>query len=108
MADHVCHAHGCSKPVPPRLLMCAPHWRAVPAEIQRAVWREYRAGQERRKDPSRRYLAVQALAVARVAFRPNDEGAAASAAPYMLNAMRWRELAIAAGEGDPLEGLVSS
>lgn len=36
--------------------MCRPHWNMVPAELQRAVWRTYRPGQERDKRPTREYL----------------------------------------------------
>lgn len=104
--SHLCHAHGCDREVPPRMLMCAPHWRRLPRATQQAIWREYRPGQERTKDPSARYMAVQRLAVAQVAFRPNDENAARAAAPYMRDAMRWRAAAIERGEGDPLAGLV--
>lgn len=72
-----------------------------------AVWREYRQGQERDKKPSLRYLAVQQHAIGEVAFKPYDEGAAAASAPYLLNAVRYRLLAIERGEGDPLEGLAA-
>jgi hypothetical protein len=70
-----------------------------------AIWREYRPGQENDKSPSARYMAVQRRAVGEVAFRPHDERAAAVAAPYLLDAEVWRERAIEAGEGDPLDGL---
>lgn len=67
--SHTCHAEGCAKPVPPRMFSCARHWRMVPVKLQRALWREYRDGQEDRKDPSRRYLVVQALCRAAIARR---------------------------------------
>jgi hypothetical protein len=53
--------------VPPRLLMCSPHWRMVPPTVQRAVLRNYRPGQERDKRPTPAYLAAAALAVRCVA-----------------------------------------
>lgn len=103
---HKCHAHACEADVPPRMLMCAKHWFSLRKPLRDAVWREYQNGQEISKTPTARYMAVQQLAVAEVAFRPNDETAAATAAPYLLNAERWRKRAIAQGQGDPLEGLI--
>lgn len=69
--SHHCHAIGCEKPVPPRLLMCAQHWRMVPAHLQRLIWRVYRRGQEVTKTPSAVYLAAQAHVVAYVANAEN-------------------------------------
>lgn len=100
---HGCHAHGCTKTVPPRMLMCAPHWYSLPRVIQATVWREYRGGQEVDKRPSFRYLAVQRRAVALTAFKPNDEEAARVAAGYLAEAEGWRRRAIDAGQGDPFE-----
>lgn len=37
--EHHCHAVGCKKSVPPRLLMCKPHWALVPVELQVEVCR---------------------------------------------------------------------
>lgn len=102
--SHNCHAHGCEKPVPPRMFMCSAHWYRVPKRLRDAIWREYRSGQENTKDPSLRYMAVQRRAVAEVAFKPHDEAAALVAANYLLDSERWRKLAIEAGLGDPLEG----
>lgn len=64
--EHLCHARGCSEPVPPKLLMCAKHWRMVPANLQAAVWRTYRAGQEIDKRPSHDYLDAARAAIAAV------------------------------------------
>jgi hypothetical protein len=86
--------------------MCAYHWRKVPRATQSAIWAEYRNGQEVAKDPTVRYLAVQCLAVAQVAFKANDEAAARVAAGYLAEAARHRQLSIDAGDGDPLAGLV--
>lgn len=63
MGKHLCHAIGCAIAVPPRLLMCARHWRMVPADIQRRVWTNYRPGQEVDKRPSKEYLAVMQEAI---------------------------------------------
>lgn len=60
---HFCHAFQCKKEVPPRMLMCAPHWRMVPARVQKQVWAHYRPGQEVDKNPSEAYLTVQRTAV---------------------------------------------
>jgi hypothetical protein len=55
---HYCHVSGCKIQVAPKYLMCMGHWRRVPADLQRAVWRTYRPGQEVTKDPSPEYLAA--------------------------------------------------
>lgn len=57
-SGHECHARGCATKVPPRLLMCGPHWRRVPKELQEAVWKTYRKGQEIDKRPTPEYLAA--------------------------------------------------
>ena len=79
---------------------------ALPQKIRDAIWREYRPGQERDKDPSLRYLAVQRLALAHSVFRAYDEKATLNAIAYAAQAMRYAKEAIAAGQGDPLEGLI--
>ena len=60
---HVCHATGCNTKVPPKMLMCRRHWFMVPKPLRDAVWREYRPGQEIRKDPTDEYMDVQRQAV---------------------------------------------
>ena len=67
MTVHLCHAIDCWLPVPPRMLFCIDHWKMLPKSAQSVIWREYRAGQERDKRPSARYLVAQACAVAFVA-----------------------------------------
>lgn len=67
MAAHLCHARGCEKSVPPRMLMCLPHWRMVPRALQLRVWATYRPGQERTKDPSPEYVDAAMAAVNAVA-----------------------------------------
>lgn len=70
---HHCHAEGCNVAVPPKLLMCARHWRQVPRTIQREIWRHYRPGQEVDKRPTQEYLAVMKRAIDAVAGRgPSD------------------------------------
>jgi len=69
VSAHACHARGCDKAVPPKMLMCLRHWRMVPRDLQKAVWREYVTGQETRKDPTDAYMAVQAAAVDAVAAK---------------------------------------
>lgn len=63
MITHRCHARGCRKEVPPRMLMCLQHWRMVPHDLQRKVWQHYRPGQEVDKNPSDTYLEVAREAV---------------------------------------------
>lgn len=64
---HACHAIGCNVQVPPRMLMCAKHWRMVPRDLQDAVWATYVEGQEIRKDPTDAYMDAQTNAVSAVA-----------------------------------------
>jgi hypothetical protein len=70
-AGHHCHARGCEKEVPPKLLMCLPHWRMVPRDLQRAVWATYVPGQEVRKDPTPEYIQAHLAAVEAVARKEN-------------------------------------
>jgi len=105
---HTCHAHGCKQAVPARMFVCRAHWHALPKKFQNAIWKEYRAGQEIDKKPTYRYLAVQQLAVMKLAFKPHDEDAARICAGYLESAIRWQQRAIEAGQGDPLVGLVPS
>ncbi len=65
--SHTCHAIGCKRVVPPRMLMCLTHWRMVPAAFQVRVRATYRRGQEVRKDPTPEYLDAAAWAIAAVA-----------------------------------------
>ena len=66
---HHCHACGCDRSVPPKMLMCIIHWRMVPRDLQAGVWATYRAGQEDDKRPSSKYLIASGLAVKAVAER---------------------------------------
>ena len=60
---HHCHAYGCEKSVPPKMLMCLKHWRMVDPKIQKAVWATYVPGQEITKTPTRAYMLAQRSAV---------------------------------------------
>lgn len=40
---HKCIADGCSRMVPHGMAMCGRHWRLVPPDIQRTVYREFAA-----------------------------------------------------------------
>ena len=64
---HTCHAKGCPIVVPPRLLMCAPHWGLVPPTLQRRVLVTYRQGQEIDKKPSEAWRKAAQAAIAHVA-----------------------------------------
>lgn len=101
--SHTCHAEGCKRPVPPRLFVCRMHWGKLSEPLKVAIWREYRPGQERDKQPSLRYLAVQTLARGELAFVPHDEAAAHLSANLFAAARVLREQAVAAGLGDPFE-----
>lgn len=43
--SHKCHARNCQRECAPESLMCADHWRKLPASIQRRVKAEYVPGQ---------------------------------------------------------------
>lgn len=73
MTAHSCHAEGCTKLVPPRLLMCGRHWNMVPRLQQARVWATYRRGQEVTKDPSPEYLVAMREAIATVAQRESAQ-----------------------------------
>jgi len=89
------------------MFMCRGHWFALRKTMRDAIWREYRPGQENDKAASARYMAVQRLAVAEVAFKPNDEAAALVATAYVVESEKWRRLAIDGGAGDPLVSLIA-
>ena len=46
MTTHLCHALGCNRAVPPKMLFCRPHGDATPQHIKDAVWETFRKGQE--------------------------------------------------------------
>lgn len=71
---HTCHAEGCSKAVPPKLLMCGKHWAMVPKTHQLQIWRHYRPGQEVDKRPSAEYLRVMKIAIDLVARAEGQQG----------------------------------
>jgi hypothetical protein len=60
---HVCHAHGCRVEVAPISFMCPAHWHMLPVAVRAEVCAVYVLGQEVRKDPSDRYLAVTFAAI---------------------------------------------
>src|ERR1700733_6789312 len=68
MTEHLCHAVGCNRPIPPSSHMCATHWKMVPRLIQRLIWIHYRKGQEIDKRPSVNYIATAFVSLSCVAF----------------------------------------
>ena len=66
---HHCHAHNCTRSVPPKMFMCRTHWFMVPKDMQSAIWRTYRPGQEIDKRPSDDYLRAASAAVKKVAAK---------------------------------------
>jgi hypothetical protein len=93
--SHKCHAIGCNVAVPPRMLMCARHWRMVPRKTQITVWNEYREGQETDKKPSLAYLAIQRTAVGEVAEK---EGRTKEAVECFTEAINFARAMVAAGQ----------
>jgi hypothetical protein len=69
--NHTCHARGCETPCKPEMLMCGKHWRMVPAHIQRAVYKHYRAGQCDDKKPSRAWHDAADAAIKAVSAAEN-------------------------------------
>ena len=67
--SHYCHARGCEQEVSPRLLMCPWHWKMVPFLLRAEVWKHYRAGQEKDKQPSTAYLQAATNAINAVAAK---------------------------------------
>lgn len=72
---HLCHAKDCAVVVEPRLLMCARHWRMVPADLRAAVLATYRKGQEIDKRPSKAYARAARAAINAVAALERRRGA---------------------------------
>lgn len=68
MFKHRCHAIACKQCVPPRMFMCLKHWRMVPRDLQKEVWRNYTPGQEITKSPTAEYLLIAKQAVEHVAI----------------------------------------
>lgn len=68
MTLHLCHAKGCTTPVPRSMLMCFRHWKQVPLTLKREVWRTYQPGQEVGVVPvTPEYLAAANAAIEMVA-----------------------------------------
>lgn len=63
MSAHHCHARGCSRVVPPEMLMCKRHWFMVPAPIRQQVWSTYRPGQCDDMNPSTAWHAAADAAI---------------------------------------------
>lgn len=77
-----CKATGCSTPIRVTHLMCARHWRMVPAEIQRDVWTSYRPGQcDDGGRPSLAWIGAASRAVQAVAAVERDRAARATYSP---------------------------
>lgn len=64
---HTCHAIGCERSVPQRMLMCGQHWFRVPRKLREHVWATYRDGQCNTYDPSTAYCQAAKAAVIAVA-----------------------------------------
>ena len=62
-SEHCCHLPDCEEVIAPKFLMCAKHWKLVPKELQQDVYRFYRAGQEKTKNPSKNYLQAARKAI---------------------------------------------
>ena len=54
--SHTCHWPGCEEEVPPSLWGCRHHWFLLPRKLRQRIWRTYRPGQEKDKQPSKAYI----------------------------------------------------
>lgn len=41
MITHSCSVPGCGRQIASKFLMCAPHWRCVPTDLQEKVYKAY-------------------------------------------------------------------
>jgi len=55
---HPCHWPNCPVEVPPKMWGCKKHWFRLPKVYRDAIWRTYRPGQEKDKNPSAEYMRV--------------------------------------------------
>lgn len=78
--EHHCHARRCEARCPPEYLMCFRHWKMVPAELQAAVWKHYRAGQCDDMRPSAAWHEAATAAIAAVYVKEHPRFAAAERA----------------------------
>lgn len=51
-APHTCHARGCNRACPPRLLMCPPCWSTVPPALSPLIYEAMRRGKAARNHPN--------------------------------------------------------
>lgn len=65
--SHTCHAINCKTQTKPEMFMCLKHWRKVPKDLQRAIWKYYRPGQCDDWRPSPEYCNTAKKAVRSVA-----------------------------------------
>jgi hypothetical protein len=92
MGAHTCHAMRCSANVPPRMLMCARHWRQVPRRLQAALWAAYVPGQERRMIPTVAYLHAAADCVRAVAAKEGYPAVEVEDDPSVAGYVAWAEM----------------
>jgi hypothetical protein len=58
-----CQVPKCDRRAPPGRLMCGPHWKRVPRNLQRAVWRAFRPEQLKDERPTDDYLVAAKAAI---------------------------------------------
>lgn len=86
MGEHHCHALGCKAGCPPAWLMCKPHWRKVPADIQAEVYRTVRLRGPTCDATWAPWWRAQARAIAHVAFLESPNAGARDR--YLAREMR--------------------
>lgn len=68
--NHTCHALECRTFCRPEHLMCFHHWKLVPVDLQKSLWRHYRRGQETgKRQPTKAWRIAAERCVGAVAVK---------------------------------------
>lgn len=70
---HKCNWPSCNRQVPVVLFACNTHWRKLPDELRRLIWRTYPVGSEAIATPRVEYLAAEMAVLAWIAGRQYAE-----------------------------------
>jgi hypothetical protein len=67
-----CRAIGCTRTLPPYVFMCRKHWRLVPGDLKREVWRNYTVAKAKGRQLSEEWDALIVKVVEAVAQIKKD------------------------------------
>jgi len=70
-----CEVAGCQSLIPSFMLMCQPHWLAVPSGLRLRVQNAYRDGREMRIHPTQQYLDARRAALGVVNMKQQNTAA---------------------------------